>query len=368
MRRIILFIILILTIQLVSSIRINEIEANPYSNATFSDAGNEWFELYSETNISVDGWNITRADGKNYTLSGNFTGHQTFNISIRDDESLYLIDKNSTIIDSFVNFKDNGNNDTSWQYCETLGWIMKNSTRGQANNCTINVNNTNQTNNNNQTQTNNTLNTTNSTNSTIKTLSLTIDSPKSAYVDEEIELKISINNILESDYDFKASIINKDNKIISETYNEAESLWASSFYYIENFFSGPGNINKKIIMRIPTKNSEYGEFTINIKVRKSGSTSYVETSKNIEILESSKEEESVTTRKSIKTNNELNITNQEQRSITGKVIYLNSNIDASKGIKSNIIYRSKNDKIKEYTIYVFTVFCVLIIIYLLIKK
>jgi len=46
------FVIMSLLISFISSIRINEVELNPYG----TDSGNEWLEFYSKGEVNLTGW------------------------------------------------------------------------------------------------------------------------------------------------------------------------------------------------------------------------------------------------------------------------------------------------------------------------
>jgi len=356
MKRIILFWALILAFHLVSGIQINEIEANPEG----SDSGNEWIELYSPHEFSVEGWKIMKNDNKTQNLIGNFSGFYVLNIStqwiINSGESIYLIDANGNIVDSFVAFNDSSNDGRTWNQCNGE-WIFTNGTKGNENNCvSVEANITNNTN------YNSSITNSSIQNNSSPPISLSLNSPDSVNSNEEFEIELELRGLGDYSYDIKTFII--DEEIISESYNSENSIWASSFYYIENFVEGPGDSDEKVRMKI---SSDYvdteGKFTIYARLRRSGSSDYIEESREIEIYYS---EESILNNST----ESVNSTNNTLRSskLTGNVVYLNPNNDDSKDIKSGIIYRSRNQKIREYSAYAFAGFCVLIIAFLLIKK
>jgi hypothetical protein len=100
---------------------------------------------------------------------------------------------------------------------------------------------------------------------------------------EEIEISISVTNLKNAPYDLKISI-EKDKKVLSETYNEKEGKWQDSFYYLKNLFFGP-NFEGKFKLRAK---KEFlfldGEAEIVTKVRENGKSSYNEYRGKIKIL------------------------------------------------------------------------------------
>jgi hypothetical protein len=100
---------------------------------------------------------------------------------------------------------------------------------------------------------------------------------------EEIEVLISISNLKNAPYDLKISI-EKDKKVLSETYNEKEGKWQDSFYYLKNLFFGP-NFKGKLKLRMKKEFLFFeGEAEIVVKVRENGKSSYIQTREKIKIL------------------------------------------------------------------------------------
>lgn len=118
----------------VSSLRINEIEANPLG----ADPGNEWVELYSNQQVDLDGLYLQNYNGaKIVNLTGSFSGYFVYNFSGQwlrnENESLYLYNE-TNLIDQKISFDDSKNNDLTWNYCDG-NWIFVNSTKGFENLC-----------------------------------------------------------------------------------------------------------------------------------------------------------------------------------------------------------------------------------------
>jgi hypothetical protein len=112
---------------------------------------------------------------------------------------------------------------------------------------------------------------------------ISLSFPESSRANEEIEISISITNLKKAPYDLKISI-EKDKKVLSETYNEKEGKWQDSFYYLKNLFFGP-NFKGKLKLRMKKEFLFFeGEAEIIVKVRKSGKSSYIQTREKIKIL------------------------------------------------------------------------------------
>jgi hypothetical protein len=112
---------------------------------------------------------------------------------------------------------------------------------------------------------------------------ISLSFPESFRANEEIEISISITNLKKAPYDLKISI-EKDKKVLSETYNEKEGKWQDSFYYLKNLFFGP-NFEGKLKLRVKKEFLFFdGEAEIVVKVRENGKSSYTQTREKIKIL------------------------------------------------------------------------------------
>jgi len=376
MGRWLLFLALILTIQLASaSIRLNEVEGNPEG----SDSGNEWIELYSDEFVNLTGWKIINADGENISLNISFSEYFIINLTGQwldnTEESVMLINYSNGLIDYSYQFNDSvsGGNNQTWSYCPE-GWRFINGTKGAINNCaTESQNQTNQTQNTTNQTINNTIN--QSTNQTAAA-SLSMKFPKQVYSDEEFEAELNLSNLESSSYDIKVFILNSNGKIISEAYDEENSLWVNPFYYIENFVRGPGNKLESILIRLGEEHRDSeGNFTLYARLRKSGSSGYIESSGRI-YVEAGGEYNNTGYINNTGTINDTNFSaGKSSAKPTSKTIYLNyrenmenNNSGNSKDIKSGVLYRSKSQRIRDYPIYGFAALCVLIIAFLLVKR
>jgi hypothetical protein len=112
---------------------------------------------------------------------------------------------------------------------------------------------------------------------------ISLSFPESIRASEEIEVLVSISNLKNVSYDLKI-LIEKDKKVLSETYNEKEGKWQDSFYYIKNLFFGP-SFEGKFKLRMKKEFLFFeGEAEIVVKVRENGKSSYTQTREKIKIL------------------------------------------------------------------------------------
>lgn len=117
-----------------ASISFSEVELNPAG----TDTGNEWVELYSDSEYDLTNHFLQNHDGKNFNLSGSFTGYYviTFIGQFLDNsnESLKLL-RNSEVISQTSVLKDDKNNDLTWSFCNPE-WVFVSPTKSAANVCT----------------------------------------------------------------------------------------------------------------------------------------------------------------------------------------------------------------------------------------
>lgn len=179
------FIVVLACISNVYAIRINEVESNP----TATDAGNEWVELYSSQEFSLEGYKLVNKDGQEINLSESFQGYFIYIFekqwldNVDEKVSLY---KGGELIDETEIFSDSTNDDKTWQYCNS--WTFIKETREKENLCSNTNNNENANNETNQSGQNETIhdnnpqektNTTNNEGSNSKDLGTTTDKKSS---------------------------------------------------------------------------------------------------------------------------------------------------------------------------------------------
>lgn len=343
-----LLFLFICSLSYVSGVRINEVELNPPGDDNY----NEWIELYSDSQIDIINWRIENAAGKNMSFNASFSNYYVFNTSYslltNTNQKIKLFDSNGTLISETAVINDSYDDIRTWQYCS--GWVLLNSSRGLENICTSNDSLSNQTNNttNNQTENNQTANST--ANATTKT-SFSIDAAKNITYGDELEIKIVPDNFASVSYDLKIFISFQDD-IISEIYNGG---WKSGVYYVP--YSGNNQI------RIKSSYSDVrGDGSLVVRLRESGKSDYIEKSLPIEILEYSPPE-NVSEEVSSNIADKIVI---EENASKEDVIVLNSNPAAA--ISGEVIYESKNEKIRQYSVYAFCVFLIFLIAIILLKR
>jgi len=325
---------------------INWIIADDNSNDTFS------------LNISANGFAliVDNSEGcSNYSVSnGSCFELATIGSGLNDGgDGAYLYDNNSILIDS-MNWTSSTSSE-SWQYCS--GNFMENpSTPGSSNNCT-----------------------------TPSSPPTPEDDPDPSIVlewdeediinGEEFDIKIVVEGLDEDEYhDVMVWIVKSndcDDSSISErygNYSKDEIKWADGKKWAYAFLE-EGDESEKIKIRIDESESDFkGGGRICAKLREFDDNDVLdEWNKGLEILESEDAEEDE--------NDDEVISTPVTTTTTGSAIKLGSTSSSSeKGtdVKSessnSIIYKSKNEYIKEWSVYAFAFICIGIIVLLLIER
>lgn len=232
--------------------------------------------------------------------------------------------------------------------------------------------------------------------------SISLDYPNAVSYDEEFNIKITLEGFSETAYSVKIEILNPAGERIAQIYDESESKFKSCYYYANNIeFSGS---EAEIKMRINKEYNGLANISIGIKnsdgkVRKFGGYS-IEVSGDGKEADSKEESEDKGDKNENNANNkkeldksgleasedyadkeniiELNNAdnfNEEIAEESEKIIYLGSvtktiNTENTKDIKSEknrVIYKSISEKIKEYAIYAFAIFCIFILTFKIIS-
>ncbi len=199
---------------------------------------------------------------------------------------------------------------------------------------------------------------------------------------EEFEIDVSIFDMVSKVYDVKVYIIDEDEELISEIFDEDDDEWKSGNYYLRDFFHGPGDeLSKIVTLRIEEGFRDFkGDATIKTRIRVSGTTPIIaEEQYEIEILEQEDYEEEEEEFGGFSYEEEEEEEEEEKRESNG-IIKLNSNTikqeeeeaeekdeakETSEEVK--VLYESASEKIKRYSIYGLNLVLVGIIIFLLIN-
>ena len=362
-------------------ITINEVELNPVGG----DSGNEWIELYSPDFINITNFVISSSNGRNMSFNASFSGYYilitSYNLLTNINNALYLIDNNSALLFSTINFSDSSDDIRTWQYCDG-NWTFRDSSKGYENNCTQS---------NPSNSTNSTNNSTIPPNSTNQTNLTNPPEDEGTYLelvwDEEdikngqsFEIEVSAYNLEDINYDLKIWIEDDNANILSDRFDEPLSIWKSGFYYVNNFFSGGGNEDRKINLRIKENYKSFsGDANLLVKLRKSSSQVMVfEITKEINVYSISSSNNHGSSSSSNNGDDELyssslsssldNNTNNYYSglSLNSPIVLTSRTIGTEDSVinLSSIVYKSKNEYIKQYMPYAFGL-CILLIMLLL---
>ncbi len=348
-----------------SALRINEIESNPEG----SDAKNEWIELYSESEIDLDGWKIVNSDQQSKELKGIFQGYFIINFSAQwldnSEESLSLYE-GDILRDSITSFQDSYNDNRTWQYCDG-DWSFLYSSKNKKNDCEEEENSSNQNE--------------NKSAEIPKKEKISVELEKiedDIQNGEDFEIDALAFNLEDKKYDIRLYVYDKDENLISDMYDNKENGWKSGSYFITEFFQGPGNKTETAKLRIKENYGDFkGEASIRVRIRATGTSPIIsERAYPIDILgkkESTKENTPEVANKPVEPNRSKENKNIEQTSeSTGNVIKLGNRGVAKESVnetreEGKILYESSNETIKKYSMYGLNLILIGIIIFLLIS-
>jgi len=211
----------------------------------------------------------------------------------------------------------------------------------------------------------------------VSALNVSLSYPDKVEINQEFEVAISLNDFEDGDYAVKLDIINGDEKRISKIYDENLSDWKSSYYYVKDVVaSGETEGIVKMIVY------EYGENSvINVKVKDSkGAVKTFNGNSNGWTVFINNPEDKLSDLKSLdgnnKTSEKTRVRQTEEETIvlsspTADLVSENNASDIakleSKSIKSNL-YMSNQEKVKQYCVYLFFVFLLLIIVFFILRR
>jgi len=128
---------MIVTAISVSALEISEIESNPAG----SDSGNEWVELFSDEEVSLEGYYLENKDGTEVqNLSGNFSGYFVVDLDgqwLDNSKEVVFLKKDGEIFDESPEISDGDNNGKTWNKCDE--WVFIESSKGEENSCPAEV-------------------------------------------------------------------------------------------------------------------------------------------------------------------------------------------------------------------------------------
>jgi len=353
----VLIINLILVFLVSAEIRINEVELNP--NDSCNDC-TEWLELYTDVEVNLIGWKLVDASNKSFELNKTFNRYYVIEnpgISLNNANEQIFLYNDTELVDQTEIISDSYNNNKAWQYCNGE-WGFTDSTKGLENSCEDN-----------EEGNGNDEENSNGGNEEEPEISINIEFDEDEIINgKEFKIKVKVYNLESQSYNFKIWIREEDNEdIISDRYGEdsdENEVWKSGNYYIYNLFKGPGDKTESVKLRIRENDRDFkGDAEICFKIK-----GVSEKCEYIEILE---EEEKKNNTEEIKI---ITKPSESTTSVSGEAIKLGNSeskeeiIDNSKNTENNIIYESKNEKIKSYAFIGFTGLCLILVILLLFNK
>jgi hypothetical protein len=327
MRRI-KFLLLLILIPFTSGIEITELEFNPAG----MDTGQEWIEFFSEQEIDFENVFLKDSDNDTFFLNLSFQGVYVYEFSGRwldnDDNLISIIYNNETLFETPL-LSDNENDERTWQLVDSE-WKFQNPTKGDYSGIDNQEEEVEE-----------------------EKIILELDFPDEVYFYEVFEVELEISGVEEKDYDIKIEITEEDT--ISEIYDEKNDEWISGNYYIKYAIKGQGK--KEFDINI-TEDYE-GEASIVAKIRKTNSSSALAEEKfQIRVLEKEEKREEYIPQ----------IPEEEKREETREVEVVHLNNQDIEEAGKEVIYTSSKEKIKEYSVYFFIVFSVLLLGFLIGKK
>ncbi|MCX6748105.1 MAG: hypothetical protein NT076_00715 [Candidatus Pacearchaeota archaeon] len=338
-----LAIILLVCINLTSGLRINEVELNPQGE----DSGNEWVELYSSEQIDLSNYFLKNYDNQTITLSGSFNGFFIANLQgqwLDNSNEKVLLLLNSSLIDETNLFSDSSNDNRTWQYCSS-GWKLVASTRGLENSCQTQDITINQTSNNQDVSI-----------PQIPSIDIILIFDNPLECTGEFEVGFKAFNLQDRSYDVKLWL-EKDDNVISEIFDDNDEVWYSGNYYINKAFSGEGNKTQDIKMRLKKDYANFsGEAWIKARIKENNKDAILDY-----------REETIEISQKIPTIIDATVQNLNTEQSTTSENLSSDVIILTKDIKSQKVWKSKLEYIKEYSIYGFTLFCILALIIIVIK-
>ncbi|MEK6914607.1 MAG: hypothetical protein AABW83_03045 [Nanoarchaeota archaeon] len=198
---------------------------------------------------------------------------------------------------------------------------------------------------------------------------------------KEFNIYVKINGENDKVYDGKLWI-EKEGNIISERYDSENNLWKSSYYYLNQYFEN--GKEQEVKLRINKKYEDfYGDAYIHFKIRDKKeikeeiviikNKEKKETSKNKNFDNDNKNSEIEDKKDGISQNNikedsieEINNIKEEIR-IEPIILGKKFNSEVA-NLDDKIIYKSEQMRMVDYSIYSFSVLCVLLVVFIIWKK
>ncbi|MBT4165473.1 hypothetical protein HOE04_00355 [archaeon] len=201
---------------------------------------------------------------------------------------------------------------------------------------------------------------------------ISIDYPEKVEQNKEFKLTLELINFTQNIYDIKIEILNNENNNIAQNFYNSE--WKSTYYWMKQIIDTSQDTKKEFKLKI-YKEFE-GKTNITIKTRTGNSKEFF-TGYEIEIQPQKLkvQNETTATPKSNQTSptsplqqNQTPLEQQPQNTIqlTTPKTYNPQSEDIK--TQNNIIYQSKNELIKQYSVYGFAILCAILCVLLAFNK
>ncbi len=221
---------------------------------------------------------------------------------------------------------------------------------------------------------------------------ISIEYPREAYYGEEFNIKVLLKEYPEDTYSIKLDILTNQNRI-AQVYNPTNEKYQSTYYYV-NYIFEPNQDGVLLKFNITKKFD--GEANINLKIRDSkgkvdelnGNNMKIITKETNKSINQEEEVKNVIVNEKVDKEIEKNETEEVKEEVkeeinnieliddksveysnNTRVLYLNQE---SKDIKnqedSQILFKSDNQKIREYAIIGFVFFCIILLILIIIER
>lgn len=216
--------------------------------------------------------------------------------------------------------------------------------------------------------------------SLISAKNITLEYPNKVNFNEEFSVSLNLENFSSDNYDIKLDIVSNGERI-AQIYDYSLDKYKSTYYFINDAIK---TNEKKVDLKLKIIKEFSGNAGISVKVRDSKGTTdsfsgyEIKLNSENQIVKEKKQviEPNQEIKKEIKpinnsnqNLNEINLNNDNNDMIKNqeKVIYLTpQNIKNLSG--NEILFESRNEKIKKYAIYGFAIFCILLIVLLILDK
>lgn len=197
---------------------------------------------------------------------------------------------------------------------------------------------------------------------TILSLEIDFSCPKEVLINEEFECQIIIQNTTNT-YDIKVEILNEKTNLAEI---KDESTWKSAYYYLNEFISS--NEEKNIQLKIIKNHT--GKINATLKLRKGSFREFY----NFDIIIKENKNQIIKEKETKKETTQIKNTtqpiNNTPKDSSQDIIQLNQiqTILTPTTTKEQIVFQSKNEIMKKYSMIAFSFLCLIFAILAILKR